>query len=65
MIVPLKLGRNVVGCIEVANKRGTQEFTDQDLEALRVICDQVAGGLISFEMRQQTLKREIDEDVKY
>ena len=22
MIVPLKLGRNVVGCIEVANKRG-------------------------------------------
>jgi len=23
MIVPLKLGRNVVGCLEVANKRGT------------------------------------------
>jgi hypothetical protein len=30
LIVPLKLGRNVVGCIEVANKRANQEFTEQD-----------------------------------
>ncbi len=52
MVLPLKLGRNVVGCIEVANKRGTQEFTDQDLESLKVISEQVAGGIISYEMRQ-------------
>jgi hypothetical protein len=30
IVVPLKLGRNVVGCIELANKRGIQEFTEQD-----------------------------------
>lgn len=65
MIVPLKLGKNVLGCIEVANKRGIQEFTDQDLESLRIISDNVSGGIISYEMRQQTLKREIDEDIKY
>ena len=55
----------MLGCIEVANKRGIQEFTDQDLESLRIISDNVSGGIISYEMRQQTLKREIDEDIKY
>lgn len=28
VVVPVRLGRNVVGCMEVANKRGVQEFTD-------------------------------------
>jgi GAF domain-containing protein len=52
MIVPLKLGRNVVGCLEVANKRGTQEFTDNDMNLLKMISEKVAAGLISFEMKQ-------------
>jgi hypothetical protein len=52
MIVPLKLGRNVVGCIEVANKKGTQEFNDHDQDMLKKIAEKVAGGLISYEMRQ-------------
>ena len=51
MVVPLKLGRNVVGCIEVANKRGIQEFTDQDQDILKTISEQVAGGLISYEIK--------------
>lgn len=37
IVVPLKLGRNVVGCIEVANKRGGQEFTEQDQEMLKAV----------------------------
>lgn len=30
LIVPIKLGSNAVGCIELANKRGIQDFTDHD-----------------------------------
>ena len=65
MVVPLKLGRNVVGCLEVANKRGTQEFTDNDQDLLKMVSEKVAAGLISFEMRQQSLKKEIDDENKY
>ena len=65
MIVPLKLGRNVVGCLEVANKRGTQEFTDNDMNLLKTVSEKVAAGLISFEMKQQSLKKELDEEHKY
>lgn len=35
------------------------------MESLKAISEQVAGGIISYEMRQQTLKREIDEELKY
>lgn len=66
MLVPLKLGRNVVGCLEIANKRGTQEFTDHDQDILKLVSEQVAAGIISFEMRQQTVfKRETDDELKY
>ncbi len=51
MIVPLKLGRNVVGCLEIANKRGTQEFTDNDRDTLKMVSEQVAAGIIAYEMR--------------
>lgn len=30
LIVPIKLGRDAVGCLELANKKGNQEFTDHD-----------------------------------
>lgn len=66
MLVPLKLGRNVVGCLEIANKRGTQEFTDHDQDILKMVSEQVAAGIISYEMRQQTVfKRETDDELKY
>lgn len=34
MIIPIKLGNNAVGCIEVANKRGQSEFNDNDMYTL-------------------------------
>ena len=62
MIVPLKLGRNVVGCLEVANKKGTQEFSDHDMDLLKIISEKIASGIISYEMKQQSLKKEIDDE---
>ena len=55
MVVPLKLGRNVVGCLEVANKRGTQEFTDNDQDLLKMVSEKVAAGLISFALRSESV----------
>lgn len=63
IVMPLKLGRSVVGCIECANKRGTQEFTDQDQEILMMLSEQVASGIISQELKQG-MKKEFDEETK-
>lgn len=63
--MPIKLGRSVVGCIEVANKGNNMEFTDQDQQILGVISESLAGGLISHELKLSHLKREIDDEQRY
>ncbi|CDW76346.1 pas pac sensor protein [Stylonychia lemnae] len=63
MIIPIKLGNNAVGCIELANKKGTQEFTDHDQSIIQQICDEIARGLISYEMKFN-IKKEFDEELK-
>lgn len=64
LIVPIKLGNNAVGCIEVANKRGGQELTDQDLNMLEMLSEEMASGLISYEMKHN-IKKELEDEVKY
>lgn len=34
IIVPIKLGNNAIGCLEVANKKKAQEFTTNDMDFL-------------------------------
>lgn len=63
MIIPIKLGNNAVGCFELANKKGTQEFTDHDQAIIQQICDEIASGLISYEMKFN-IKKEFDEELK-
>lgn len=51
MVVPIKLGINVVGCLEVANKRNNKDFTDNDLAILMQLSNEIASGLISYEIK--------------
>ena len=62
--MPIKLGNNAVGCIEIANKKGVQEFTDQDLAVLNMITEEIASGLISYEMKFN-IKKEFDDELKH
>ena len=64
MIVPIKLGHNAVGCIEIANKRGSQEMTDNDANTLQLLSNEIAAGLISYEMKFN-IKKEFDEELKH
>eukprot|EP00347_Sterkiella_histriomuscorum_P004739 403359292 len=64
MIIPIKLGNNAVGCFELANKKGTQDFTDHDMSIIQQISDEIAGGLISYEMKHN-IKKEFDMEVKH
>ena len=34
LIVPIKLGNNAIGCLEVANKKKVQDFTTNDIAVL-------------------------------
>lgn len=64
MIVPIKLGNNIVGCLEVANKRGQQEINDNDMSILEDISSEIASGLIAYEMKIN-IKKEFDLELKH
>ena len=64
MIVPIKLGNNAVGCLEISNKKGDSVMSDNDLETLELICGEIASGLISYEMKFN-IKKEFDEELKH
>ena len=64
LVVPIKLGSNAVGCIEISNKRGQQDFTDNDLETIQSISQEIAAGLIAYEMKFN-IKKEFDEELKH
>jgi hypothetical protein len=64
VIVPIKLGNNAIGCLEVANKKKNGEFTTNDISMLHSIADTIAGGLISHEMKYN-IKKESDDELKY
>ena len=64
MFVPIKLGNHAIGCFEVANKKGNQEFTTNDYTLVAQICAEIAGGLISHEMKYN-IKKEFDGETKY
>lgn len=64
LFVPIKLGNHAIGCFEVANKKGLQEFTTNDFFLVSQICDEIASGLISHEMKYN-IKKELDDEQKY
>lgn len=64
LIVPIKLGNNAIGCLEVANKRRQGEFTTNDMAVLQSVADSISSGLISHEMKHN-IKKENDEELKY
>ena len=39
LIVPIKLGNNAIGCLEVANKKKVQDFTSNDIAVLQAVAD--------------------------
>ena len=64
MFIPIKLGNHAIGVFEVANKKGSQDFTSNDFTLLSQVADEIASGLISHEMKYN-IKKEFDEQVKY
>jgi GAF domain-containing protein len=64
MFVPIKLGNHAIGVFEVANKKGTQDFTTNDFTLVSQLAEEIASGLISHEMKYN-IKKEFDEEVKY
>ena len=64
LIVPIKLGNNAIGCLEVANKKKVQDFTTNDIQVLQSVADQISNGLIAHEMKYN-IKKESDEELKY
>jgi hypothetical protein len=64
MVVPIRLGNNAVGCLEVANKKRVQDFTSNDLELVQQISDEIASGLIAHEMKFN-IKKESEEELRF
>ena len=64
LIVPIKLGNNAIGCLEVANKKRAGEFTTNDISVLQTVTDNIASGLIAHEMKYN-IKKECDDELKY
>ena len=64
LFIPIKLGNHAIGVFEVANKKGSQDFTSNDFTLLSQVADEIASGLISHEMKYN-IKKEQDEQVKY
>ena len=63
-MVPIKLGNNAIGCLEVANKRKNAEFTSNDIDVLKQVSDSIASGLIAHEMKYN-IKKETDEELRH
>lgn len=64
LVCPIKLGNNAIGCIEVANKRKSQDFNTNDISLMTAICDQISNGLIAHEMKYN-IKKETDEELRH
>lgn len=64
LFVPIKLGNHAIGCFEVANKKGSQDFTTNDFTIVSQLCEEVASGLIAHEMKHN-IKKEFDDELKY
>ena len=64
LFIPIKLGNHAIGVFEVANKKGSQDFTSNDFTLLSQVADEIASGLISHEMKYN-IKKEFDDQVKY
>lgn len=64
IIVPIKLGNNAIGCLEIANKKKAQEFTTNDMDFMQQVADQISSGLIAHEM-QYNIKKESDEELRH
>ena len=64
LLVPIKLGSHAIGVFEIANKKSNQDFTSNDFTLLSQLADELAGGLISHEMKYN-IKRELEEEVRY
>jgi transcriptional regulator with GAF, ATPase, and Fis domain len=64
LFVPIKLGNHAIGCFELANKKGSQDFTTNDFTMVSQVCDEIASGLISHEMKHN-IKKEFDDELKY
>lgn len=59
LIIPIKLGNNAIGCLEVANKKKNGEFNTNDIDVLTSVADSIASGLIAHEMKYN-IKKESD-----
>lgn len=64
MFVPIKLGNHAIGVFEVANKKGSQDFTTNDYTLLAQLAEEIASGLISHEMKFN-IKKEFDDEARY
>ena len=64
LIVPIKLGNNAIGCLEVANKKRNGEFTTNDAQVLEDVTNSIASGLIAHEMKYN-IKKESDEELRH
>ena len=64
LFVPIKLGNHAIGVFEVANKKGSQDFTTNDYQLLSQLAEEIASGLISHEMKFN-IKKEFDDEAKY
>ena len=62
--MPIKLGSHAIGVFEIANKKSNQDFTSNDFTLLSQLADELAGGLISHEMKYN-IKRELEVEVRY
>lgn len=64
LFVPIKLGNHAIGVFEVANKKGSQDFTTNDYTLVCQLAEEIASGLISHEMKFN-IKKEFDDEAKY
>lgn len=62
--MPIKLGNNAIGCLEVANKKKNSEFNTHDIGVLQMVADTISSGLIAHEMKYN-IKKESDDELKY
>jgi putative PEP-CTERM system histidine kinase len=61
LCVPLRHGDEIIGCVVVADRVGAAEYTQEEVQLLKCIGDQMASVLVSLELSAQLARaRELE-----
>ncbi|MFC1807455.1 GAF domain-containing protein, partial [Candidatus Omnitrophota bacterium] len=52
--VPLKIGKNIIGVVNVNNKKTNKKFTNEDLELLSIMAEQVTIAIQNARLYEET-----------